>query len=351
MVQEAGEVSGPPGGAHLGVHAGADAGDLVEADLVDLVGSEVGGGVAARLEGVEFATAAARADADLGRGGGQVFVGGEVDPGLTARDDLFGDDGGGAGAQDLLIGGRDGRGEGGERAQQRVGRGREGGLVAEDGQRAFDDGFRLDEAGLEPAPGVGQAFVVPCVEEAQPRQPGVGVGAAGDPGAGGEEARALSRPALGVEGEAAAVEADGLDRPVDAVGEEVPVQGVVGRQGRGVDGGEAAPEFVQRFEAGDLGGAGLVRQSGLGRLVPFTRGLDRVEAELPGVVVGDDGGEGGVFCGRRRRGRRRLGVGSHGRTGQKQARDCGDDEAIHERSPNEGGMGTEEGGEVNGRRA
>ncbi|MNI47066.1 hypothetical protein D3C73_1015630 [compost metagenome] len=72
--QEAGEVAGPAGGAHLRLHAGADAGDFFNADLMHLIGRQVGGRVAADEEGVQVAAAGAVDQTRLLRGLGRVFV-------------------------------------------------------------------------------------------------------------------------------------------------------------------------------------------------------------------------------------------------------------------------------------
>src|SRR5690606_13703984 len=117
-------------------------------------GRQVGGGVAADQEGVQVATAGAVDQTRLLRGLGRVFVAQQVAPGGAAGGDRSLDQGAGAVAELFLLGGGDGGGQGVERAQQDIARFARRQVALGLGQGAVDDGTGLDQAGLQPAPGV-----------------------------------------------------------------------------------------------------------------------------------------------------------------------------------------------------
>ena len=342
MVQERREVPGPSRRGHLSVHAGADAGDLGLADLVDFVRRQVGGRVAARLKRIEFLAAREGADADGFRGRGQVFVLDEIDPGLTARCDLFGDDGGGSSAQLGLGLGRDRAGQGGEGLQQRIGLCGEGRLVAEGEQRALDDRTRLYEAALQPTPGVLKTGVVEGGDPAQPRQPGVGIGTVGDAGHAGQIGSGLAGSALGVEGQAAAVIDDGLDRPIHDPGQEGVVQGVIGRQVGCVDRRQPGLERGQRLDLSLLERPRRIGQARLGGLVALVTSGDRVQRAQIGFVVRQNRRQRQVL-GLGDRGRWRLSQNRQGGCAQQKRGEAGCGQMVHASSPDQGAHGDRSG--------
>ena len=58
----------PARGRHFGVHAGADARDLGHADVVDLLGRQVGGRIETQGRGVGFGAVRQARDPGVGRG-------------------------------------------------------------------------------------------------------------------------------------------------------------------------------------------------------------------------------------------------------------------------------------------
>ena len=259
--EEGGEVAGPTGGAHLFIHAGADAGDLLLSDLVDLVRGQVGGGVAPDQEGVEVPPAGAVHEAEAFGGPGQIVLAQETDPLAPGRHHLFGHGPGGALAQLGLFGGGDDGGQIGEGFQQGIGVGRMRRLGLHQGQGALDRRAGLNHAGLQAAPGGGQFVCVGPRHGLQPADPGLGVLARGDPRRAGHVAEGLAGAALGVEGaHPAGIQRNARERPLQQVGEEGVVQAVVVRQPGRVDGRQAGGESTQRRRLGELEGAGGVRQ-------------------------------------------------------------------------------------------
>lgn len=125
-----------------------------------LVWGQVGGGVAAHGVGVERTAAGAVGHAGLGRGLGQVVVLQHVAPGHAALVDRAVDQGLGAGAQGRLIRRGDGRGQGVERLHQDVAALARLHIGFGQGQGAVGDRTRLDQTGVEAAPGVGDGGVI-----------------------------------------------------------------------------------------------------------------------------------------------------------------------------------------------
>ncbi|MNQ65341.1 hypothetical protein D3C85_797940 [compost metagenome] len=294
-MEEAGEVAGPAGGAHLVLHPGADAGDLFLADLVDLVRGQVGGGVAAHGVGVEVAAAGAVGHAGLDGGARQVVVLQHVAPGDATRGDGPVDQGLGAGAQGRLFRRGDGGGQGVERLHQDVAALARLHVGFGQGQGAVDDRAGLDQAGVEAAPGVGDGGVIEGRNGADPRQPGLGVGGRGDAGRAGQIGHALTGAAFGTEGEAAAVQRDGLEVATDQIGGEGAVQLLVFVEGRRIDRLDPVQQGGQGGYARQFAGAGGVGQARQGLAVALHPGGDRVDAAQVGLVVGQDAGEGGAL--------------------------------------------------------
>ena len=207
--KERGEIAGPAGGTHLGIHAAPDTGDLLQADGVDLVRRQPGRGEAAHQIGIHVATARTMNQTEgLGRPG-QIVLAQEARPFTPLWHDAVRYGPGGARPQGRLLRRRDGGGEGSERLEQRVGVRRQGRLGLDQGQGVLDDGAGLDHAGLKPAPGIGQRIGIEFRHRLEPGDPGFGVSGGDDPGDGGDIGEVLTGSTLGVEGvDTAGVERD-----------------------------------------------------------------------------------------------------------------------------------------------
>ncbi|MHC3927209.1 hypothetical protein ACMZ4W_02316 [Brevundimonas naejangsanensis] len=235
-VQEAGEVAGPTRGAHLSLHAGADAGDFLNADLVHLIGRQVGGRIAAYQEGVDVSAAGAVDQTRLLRSLGRIFVAQQVAPGGAAGGDRSLDQGAGAGAELVLLRGGDGGGQGVERAQQDVARLARRQVALGLGQGAVDDRTGLDQAGLQPASGVGDPGVVIGGRCFKTLQPGLGIGGRGDARSGGQIGHELAGAAFGIEGQTVQIQFDLFQLAADQIADEGVVQAVGFVQRGRVDG-------------------------------------------------------------------------------------------------------------------
>ncbi len=291
-VEEAGEVAGPAGGAHLVLHPGANAGDLFQADLMHLVRCQVGGGVAAHGVGVELATARAVGHAGLDGRARPVVVLEHVAPGDPTLGDGAVDQGLGAGAQGGLLGGGDGRGQGLERLDQDVAALARLHVGFGQGKGAVDDGAGLNQAGVEAATGVGDGGVIKTGNGVHARQPGLGVGGRGDAGRTGQIGHALTGAALGAEGQASAVQRDGVQVAADQVGGEGSVQLLVFVQRRRADRFQTVQKDGQGRDARQFARARGIGQARQGLAVAFHAGADRIDAAQPGLIVGQNPGQG-----------------------------------------------------------
>ena len=324
--QESGEVAGPAGGAHLALHPGADAGDFVQADLVDLFRGQVGGGVATHQPGVDVAAARAVAQAGcLGRDR-QIVVLEEVPPAATARVDVVADNGFGPGLIcAALTLGEGGRKVGGG-AKERIGGGGQGDIGFGQQQGAFDHGARLEEAGVEAPAGIGEGGVEQGAHVFQPGQPGLDIVAVGQAHGAGDIGRRLAEAALGVEGHARDVEVDALDGAGDQPGGKGVVLGLVRAEGCDVNGGQPVGQGDQLRATCQFTRAREVGQAGFRGLVALLGGAEGVVAFEEGLIVVEDGGQGLAGAGGRG-GRRRRGAGGRCRAGR---------DADHERRKRRG---------------
>ena len=309
-VQEAGEVAGPARRLHFHIHAGADAGDLVQTDLMDLVRRQVGRGVAAHKIGVQFLAAGSIADARLDRRLGQIVALEEGQPSPARGKDRSRNRRRRLCGQAILIRLRHGRGQGRQGFQQRLGVRLDRHIVSRQRQRAFGHRSRLDQAGVQAAPGVGGRLGVDLAKALDTFDIGLGLRDRVQPRAAADVVRPGSGAAFGVERQAAGV----VVQPFQAAVERIEQEGVVDAAGVGKtcrgDGRQPPHEPFQRRALGQFELSRQVRHPAHRLHIALTAGRDRIDRLQIGLVVGDDGVQRGVCRGGCDGGGRRL---RHGR--------------------------------------
>ena len=284
VVAEAGEIPVAVGLGEGG-HLSGDAVDLLEADLVDLGGSEVSGGEAAKGGLVAPLAAAEGVDGKRGAGVGDVVRGDESGELLVGRENLVVDRGGDLVRETILFGVGKVCGEFLERKDEWVGRDDSFGLAGNlfgdevDGDEVIVDAGAKDFFGLEECLG----DLVKARDVVFVMLDGVEWHGKRKVGEVGMDASTATR---GAEGHLVLFEVIVFDALLELAEEEIVGDQVLLGEARGIDGFDAGQIGELALVPGSRGGEGVVAEQVVVAVVTDGSREDRIhlEAGLPGVV-------------------------------------------------------------------
>jgi hypothetical protein len=286
-VQELGETAFEAGRGDDGLHLAADARDLVEADLVHLLGRHVERGVVAHQYAVVLAPARHPGDADAVTRRGHVLVAEERQQLAIGGQRALLDGHERRSAEAGLVGCRHLRRQRPQRRKQRAVLAFRRGQLRDLLRHAGQDVVRLDHAGLEAAPQPRGRLREIVRQGLDARDPGLRLGDGSKPGIQAERRRQREETAVVGERYALRLERRELHRETQQVIEHRVADPAAVIEGVHVDGLQARQEFHTRLAArGDRIERG-VRPAGGGGEVAAAPGLDRVVRDVEGLEVRD----------------------------------------------------------------